>query len=248
MELLKNYISALTNLYGLVHKDKVLEIFNRQNHEKVTSEQVDVYLVNEGVAIPDTFVYPNGDYFVHEAIASLNDFEEMLSQKDDKPYHIPSQDELLNYVDDLYFEKSAAYQRLYKYVADHFFPNNDEKVKDVCEQAFDNCHGDFGLQYTLNDMVRMGVKLSDEKQMGELVELISDLNNNVRLWENNGHTPREIFEMYEKQHLSLLPEKSFDDRDTNVVDFKTRKKVGRNDPCPCESGKKYKKCCLGKEV
>jgi len=22
--------------------------------------------------------------------------------------------------------------------------------------------------------------------------------------------------------------------------------VGRNDPCPCGSGKKYKKCCLGK--
>jgi hypothetical protein len=25
------------------------------------------------------------------------------------------------------------------------------------------------------------------------------------------------------------------------------KTVGRNDPCPCGSGKKYKKCCLGKE-
>lgn len=24
-------------------------------------------------------------------------------------------------------------------------------------------------------------------------------------------------------------------------------KVGRNDPCPCGSGKKYKKCCIGKE-
>ena len=23
---------------------------------------------------------------------------------------------------------------------------------------------------------------------------------------------------------------------------------GRNDPCPCGSGKKYKKCCLGKSV
>jgi preprotein translocase subunit SecA len=22
------------------------------------------------------------------------------------------------------------------------------------------------------------------------------------------------------------------------------KKIGRNDPCPCGSGKKYKKCCL----
>jgi Mlc titration factor MtfA (ptsG expression regulator) len=25
------------------------------------------------------------------------------------------------------------------------------------------------------------------------------------------------------------------------------KKIGRNDPCPCGSGKKYKKCCLGKK-
>ena len=24
-----------------------------------------------------------------------------------------------------------------------------------------------------------------------------------------------------------------------------RNKIGRNDPCPCGSGKKFKKCCLG---
>ncbi|MGC8719735.1 MAG: SEC-C metal-binding domain-containing protein [Thermodesulforhabdaceae bacterium] len=24
---------------------------------------------------------------------------------------------------------------------------------------------------------------------------------------------------------------------------KNKQKVGRNDPCPCGSGKKYKKCC-----
>ncbi|OQY03760.1 MAG: hypothetical protein B6I22_10905, partial [Desulfobacteraceae bacterium 4572_123] len=24
---------------------------------------------------------------------------------------------------------------------------------------------------------------------------------------------------------------------------RTNKKIGRNDPCPCGSGKKYKKCC-----
>ena len=27
-----------------------------------------------------------------------------------------------------------------------------------------------------------------------------------------------------------------------------KKKVGRNDPCPCGSGKKFKKCCLGKGI
>ena len=28
--------------------------------------------------------------------------------------------------------------------------------------------------------------------------------------------------------------------------FKPHSKVGRNDPCPCGSGAKYKKCCLNK--
>lgn len=29
---------------------------------------------------------------------------------------------------------------------------------------------------------------------------------------------------------------------------KTAKKAGRNEPCPCGSGKKYKKCCIGNSV
>jgi uncharacterized protein YecA (UPF0149 family) len=51
--------------------------------------------------------------------------------------------------------------------------------------------------------------------------------NNTRMWENNGHTPNEI------RRLSNLN--------------KPKKKIGRNDPCPCGSGKKYKKCCMNKE-
>lgn len=27
-----------------------------------------------------------------------------------------------------------------------------------------------------------------------------------------------------------------------------KKKIGRNEPCPCNSGKKFKKCCLGKGI
>ncbi|MDO4798904.1 MAG: SEC-C metal-binding domain-containing protein [Bacillota bacterium] len=32
------------------------------------------------------------------------------------------------------------------------------------------------------------------------------------------------------------------------VTAKSEKIAGRNDPCPCGSGKKYKKCCLNKET
>jgi uncharacterized protein YecA (UPF0149 family) len=28
----------------------------------------------------------------------------------------------------------------------------------------------------------------------------------------------------------------------------SKQKVGRNDPCPCGSGKKFKNCCINKQV
>ena len=31
------------------------------------------------------------------------------------------------------------------------------------------------------------------------------------------------------------------------VEYHPGPKFGRNDPCPCGSGRKYKKCCIGKE-
>ena len=38
-----------------------------------------------------------------------------------------------------------------------------------------------------------------------------------------------------------VPEMLNEESDTII---KSSPKIGRNDPCPCGSGKKYKKCCL----
>ena len=51
-----------------------------------------------------------------------------------------------------------------------------------------------------------------------------------------------------KYVIELEPDKPEDIKDLEILlnTPKTRiaeKKVGRNDPCPCGSGKKYKKCC-----
>ena len=32
------------------------------------------------------------------------------------------------------------------------------------------------------------------------------------------------------------------------ADVRKKKKIGRNEPCPCGSGKKFKRCCLGKGI
>ncbi|WP_202963229.1 SEC-C metal-binding domain-containing protein [Geomicrobium sp. JCM 19037] len=51
-------------------------------------------------------------------------------------------------------------------------------------------------------------------------------------WELKGHRPNEV-----PGELAGTPR-------NNVVPFKPGQKVGRNEPCPCGSGKKYKKCCM----
>jgi uncharacterized protein YecA (UPF0149 family) len=63
-----------------------------------------------------------------------------------------------------------------------------------------------------------------------------------------------IFAMYEKVITSWAGYLE-DDKDdsTDTTDYyevqkpivRIEPKIGRNDPCPCGSGKKYKKCCLG---
>lgn len=69
--------------------------------------------------------------------------------------------------------------------------------------------------------------------MDKAVNLI----NSTRQWFLKGFTPKEL-SAKEQKSLRPLP-----GRKTNIVEFNSKKKIGRNDPCPCGSGKKHKMCC-----
>ena len=65
---------------------------------------------------------------------------------------------------------------------------------------------------------------------------------------------KEVESLFEengwKYKIEMEPDKDEDITDLDLLlnPLKTRiveKKVGRNEPCPCGSGKKYKKCCGG---
>lgn len=51
-----------------------------------------------------------------------------------------------------------------------------------------------------------------------------------------------IWQEKARQHMLVCP-----DCDSRDIDVRLDTKIGRNDLCPCGSGKKYKKCCLDKE-
>jgi preprotein translocase subunit SecA len=62
--------------------------------------------------------------------------------------------------------------------------------------------------------------------------------------------PRGVFEQAPKSYVhseysSLQKEEKKDKAPAPATSLQSVKKVGRNEPCPCGSGKKYKKCCGG---
>jgi len=54
------------------------------------------------------------------------------------------------------------------------------------------------------------------------------------------HTGADLSEL-ERREVEYRERAWRNQSPTTVV--RTEAKVGRNDPCPCGSGKKYKKCC-----
>lgn len=241
MSQLTQYIISLSNLYGMVHKDKVVEIYNSQNEEQTSIIDVEKLLANPLQELEDAFIYPNQDYFVHEVILEHDEFDLMLRKKGDKPHHVPKKNELLKYIDEGYFEKTKQYNDLLKYVENNFFKGEEEKAEWLCEDIHGICEFGANIQIIFNTFNYRGISFKDMEQANEVLQLVMNLSNNIRIWENNGYTPQEIFEKFEKPKLRPLPDKPFE--------FKTfkKEKIGRNDPCPCGSGKKYKKCCLDKD-
>lgn len=81
---------------------------------------------------------------------------------------------------------------------------------------------------TMEEDTKVSLAFDKEKLYKNMVDAKADWLYELPMWD-------DIFDPETKKALYLEQKKS----GTVIVG----KKVGRNDPCPCGSGKKYKKCC-----
>lgn len=81
---------------------------------------------------------------------------------------------------------------------------------------------------TMEEDTVVSLAFDKEKLYMNMVDAKADWLYELPMW-------NDIFTKEKKRELYLLQKKS--------GTVHTEKKVGRNDPCPCGSGKKYKKCC-----
>lgn len=236
-DLVISYCVACTNLYGVVPYEKVVEIFNSQNEEKTCAQELITNYHNMGLR--EVFFTLQGEYLVHEAIETEEALENLKENQGEKPYYIPSKEELLQYADDDYFDRTEEYDALYNYVLEHFV-KTEEEAEELCEDLqLACCFGD-GPADVMNQFIEHGVEFDSEEQVRMVGSLLSGMNNTTRMWDNRGFTANEMHEagFISERPASLVPSEK---KQTTYV--RDGKKIGRNDKCPCGSGKKYKHCC-----
>lgn len=104
--------------------------------------------------------------------------------------------------------------------------------------------------------------LENDKYSANLIRMVADKHKNfmeiVNAVLGKNYTLEELLKKYKRRYVSnkiissttvLYRSNAFSNTlgiiedNENKPHFDTTKKIGRNDPCPCGSGKKYKKCC-----
>lgn len=234
MELLTNYIIALTHFYGVVTPEIVTAIYNQQNEQQVVEADVREYLYNPPKELAENYVFQEGNLFVQDSLFIGDDtLVQLIEAKSGKPYYIPEKSELKKYVDPNYIEKDEHYHNLYNYLDEHFKNFTDEFLEEICENfVLVLRENELNFGYIVRHLKNSGISLENSVNFDAVVSLVTELGAHVRMWSSNGYTRKEVLRT---EIATLLHEEAYN---LNVV---------TDIPCRCGSGKRYKDCCITKE-
>lgn len=239
VELVHQYILAMTNLYGAIEPEKLVEIYNAQNSEQLDRKRF-LELFGKLTSREQNYTM-EGSYIVDGYLSleeSQEELEGLLLQIKDKPHFIPKREELLKYADEDYFEMTPQLTKLRAYVMKEI-----SRDTEMIDHLIDDIQLACTMQATSGDLIhefeRRELKFQSMEQADIVVALMNDVYNHTRQWIHRGHTPFEMNRISGNVELRTA-HRQLSPLNKNQVSVT---KIGRNEPCPCGSGFKYKRCC-----
>lgn len=213
------YLRTLLNIYKVVNGEQYIKVWNLYNDNKLNEN--DFYeFINEIEDIDDDF-WKVGNNIVSCDIETIEEYSDLMEASKGKEYYIPTEKEIDMYELKIIDDQNKYYKDFYKFI------NN--KLKDnfltsmLLEDITDCIVADRDVKEVFALVDQVGMEFNDINDANKFMELYTKLHNNMRLPVNRGFTPNELMKLEKKNFKKIT--------------------IGRNDPCPCGSGKKYKRCC-----
>lgn len=229
---LREYIISALNLYGVVKVDWAVALFNKYYEPATNAQEITDFVKKDMRLACQSKIME--DYIVEETIYALDktNFKDFVAATIDRDYFIPSKELLEKVNDEAYYEPNLNVERLKSHLLKAYGISGEkaeELVVAISMIARVDCdRTGKTMEIIIEEVANLGIEFESLAEINEIIKYIVPVINHTRKWINKGFTPAEV-----SPH-------TFDERTGQKVKVLD---IGRNAPCPCGSGKKYKKCC-----
>lgn len=215
-----NYIDGLMTKYGMIVGGDLYKLVIDTNSTIFNKDYVDFYI---------NYIFRSYEAFtethclIHPYLFSPESIFEELRVRQTIPYNFDDVDNIIALGEDI----KSSFTKEIDTLKTILLENKIKKsiVDSVIVELIFYIKNDLDTQSIIDLLTQSGLKIQNNAE--SLIEALTNVYNTTPMWVLKGFTPKEVLE-----------------RSTTTV--KKKEEPGRNDPCPCGSGKKYKKCCLNK--
>jgi hypothetical protein len=225
--------SGLLYYYGALSIWEIVELL-----ESYTKEKLDIHAyleviyngnpINKGIAV-------NEDGFSNIRVFDHSRVKQEHQMRKSVPFYPFTKEQLLKAGEPGFVDRNSSYVQLVNFITKNYKINRVEadSIVEECVYATRIDDNPNHIMQYLADRFEFD-SLEDIKA---LMDKVVYFMNNTRKWSLKGHTSTELGNQ-ERKSMLPLPQ-TMSSQSHNESD----EKIGRNEPCPCGSNKKYKKCC-----
>ena len=211
-----NIYRGMNKVYGVLKIEDAVKMLKRFN------ENIDINLLEllrEASYYYNEFREESG-FFINNEIDNYEEVLNDINKEDITEYASISKDEFLSMSDSNWVYNSKAGKSFFKEFTSMFSVDRDMTIAMMEDLALDV--QELEPSEAVEKMIEL-IKIDDEQIRFVASNMMNKFVNKIRLWKLKGM--------------------STNDAKSSSIKEASKKIVGRNDPCICGSGKKYKKCC-----
>jgi len=248
-----NYVNGLLHYYGVIEKQELLSLVRANLKLEITGQEFE-QIIERGLKdyVNELFFEYNELFYFNIEVDDIGELlKEQASHSDLSFRSVNEKDvqEINSFM--LKTTRDRYTKRILQFLLQSGLPP-EEVAENLYNTIADYNNGASHMEL-LKEFFRE-VEFKNEKELNTFANNLAQFLNKTPLWDFKGWTAEEMAKMREEQEQQNQANlKPFVDRpdppdsepQTSISESEPAiiGKVGRNEPCPCGSGKKYKKCC-----
>lgn len=229
------YAQGIINTYGLLEEEHLLSILN-DCFPDMRREDIKSYLLRRThiLSIAKQIPVEKQIWWFEESIDDVSGWYWAMQNRKEIPYRIYTREEYMQAALDGLPKRPKNTNALVKILC--CYGMSEEEAEDcLMEAAIDHCQT-LDIKHGLPEFLQE-IDWESKDDIQHFIDLFMEFENDTPLWFNKGNAPTEVFSNKQMGKDVQAPLRN------NVIEFPKKPKIGRNEPCPCGSGKKYKNCC-----